>query len=276
MVNEQILPIAVEEYKPPSPILSAAYELQRGLQWFYKESPSETEAEIIYKLHLKLAFWEIYQGYPAVTADHSSVTALYAACLGTLLEWNSTDITKLYLAAVSHDIGKMGVYYDQKFACQFINFPGRYTGNEILTISKHAFHSHLILFDHGIRDSAILLAVCQHHENYNRTGYYKVPHEACHKFAWVLRIADSLETMASIKETRRPWQTGPPMTMEEAVKEIVQKSGQEYCPIREEVYAKFLKWHDAGADPRLITDVLAYSSMGSILVVDEIHDQTDN
>lgn len=145
----------------------------------------------------------------AYTCGHSSRVADLAVELASRLGFDDEGLSRIRMAGILHDIGKIGV--DDSV----LRKPGRLTPEEFEQIKTHPVLGFEIL--QGIRQfNHILPAVRHHHESWDGTGYpdglsgVDIPRDA-----QVLAVADAFDAMTS----DRPYRAGMPL---EKVTEIFQ------------------------------------------------------
>ncbi len=148
------------------------------------------------------------------TRGHSERVALIARKLGEQLGVDGQDLHDLYLSALLHDLGKIGV--DDRILAK----PDQLTEEEFQQIQQHPVIGYEILKRlHGLK--RILPGVRSHHEAYNGRGYPdKLSGEAIPLMARILAVADSYDAMSS----DRPYRRGMPI---ERVEEIFRRGAGE-------------------------------------------------
>jgi putative nucleotidyltransferase with HDIG domain len=137
----------------------------------------------------------------AYTCGHSSRVAELAVKLAQRLEYCENGISRIRMAGILHDIGKIGI--DDSV----LRKPGRLTDEEFEQIKQHPVLGYEIL--RGVRQFRnILPAVRHHHESWDGSGYPDgLAGEAIPRDAQVLAVADSFDAMVS----DRPYRTGMPL-----------------------------------------------------------------
>jgi putative nucleotidyltransferase with HDIG domain len=150
------------------------------------------------------------------TSGHQGRVALIAAEIARVLAWPKERIDGLYLAAMVHDIGKIGVPSD------ILNKPSRLTDLEMQMVQGHAETGYQILKD--VRFPwPVAEIVRQHHERLDGSGYPRqLKADQILDEAKVLAVADTIEAMSS----HRPYR--PAIGMEAAMKEIRFEAGKKY------------------------------------------------
>ena len=104
---------------------------------------------------------EAKDGY---TAGHSERVAETAATMARELGWGAGEVDNLRLAALLHDMGKVGVR-----EC-VLDKPGRLTEDEFDQVRQHpSIGAHIVRAIPGCED--IIPVVLHHHERYRGRGY---------------------------------------------------------------------------------------------------------
>jgi putative nucleotidyltransferase with HDIG domain len=157
--------------------------------------------------------------YDSRTRGHSERTQLYVTMLAEELGLKAEDRGRLMWAALVHDIGKLKVPHE------VLNKPGKPTEDE-----WHILHSH------PVQGAAICeplrewlgewwLAIEQHHEKYDGTGYPRgLAGKEISYGARIVAVADSYEVMTAARAYKRP------MSAEAARQELIRCAGTHFDP----------------------------------------------
>jgi putative nucleotidyltransferase with HDIG domain len=152
------------------------------------------------------------------TKGHSLRVADYAMKLGSRVGLKKDTLEKLQLAAILHDIGKIGTYE------AILDKPGDLTSEEVELIHKHPSQGAEILMPlKSLRD--IIPIMKHHHERYDGSGYPDglagddIPLEAR-----ILAVADVYDAITA----DRPYRSA--MTSEKAVEEMKSGAGTQFDP----------------------------------------------
>lgn len=144
------------------------------------------------------------------------------------------ELTALRLAAILHDIGKIGV------SDSVLLKPGRLTDEEFSAIKKHTEYGSEIL-KHIKEFKALIPGVRGHHERYDGKGYpdglrgKDIPVSAL-----IIAVADSFDAMTS----DRPYRKG--LGIETAIEELRKNSGTQFAPEMVEAFIRVYKMNPAG------------------------------
>ena len=165
------------------------------------------------------------------TNGHSTRVAQYAVILATALGWEKERVDRLHLAAVLHDIGKIGV------PDTILNKPSRLTNVEYEVIKTHTTTGYNIVKD--IPSMELVATVAKyHHERYDGKGYPEglkgdnIPQEAR-----VVGIADAFDAMSSQRVYRKS------MSSEAIRKELVRGRGTQFDPDYLDVFLQLFDSH---------------------------------
>jgi HD-GYP domain-containing protein (c-di-GMP phosphodiesterase class II) len=142
-------------------------------------------------------------------------------------ELNDQCIDTLYKAAPLHDIGKVGI------PDNILNKMGRLSDEEWRVMKSHAAIGEAVLAsadidvggDHGVVKKAIQIAG-GHHEKWDGTGYPRgLKGNEIPLAARIMALADVYDALVSERVYKSGW------SHEDAVKEIVSKSGTHFDPL---------------------------------------------
>ena len=152
------------------------------------------------------------------TAGHSRRVSEISAEIAGSLGLPPSKIEKVRVAALLHDIGKIGI------PDRVLQKPGRLTDDEFAIVKTHPGIGRRIL--EGVHGFAPYLdAVELHHENWDGTGYphgqvgLETPVEAR-----IIHLADAYDAMT----TNRPYRAG--MTHSQAIRIIALNAGTQFDP----------------------------------------------
>ncbi len=173
------------------------------------------------------------------TSGHSVHVARAARRLGGALGLSDSDLFTLELAALLHDIGKIGMpdYILQK--------KSTLQDAEYITAKKHTIiGSEIVGKIDELKEVASIIR--HHHERYDGTGYPDgLSGEVIPKFARILAIADSYETLISNRIYR------PPLEVEDALSEIEKNAGTQFDPQLTKLFVEIMRSDSDVALPQL-------------------------
>jgi len=165
------------------------------------------------------------------TDGHSKRVAQYSRALAKALGFPEDKVEKVYLTALLHDIGKIGI------PDQILNKPGKLTDEEYAVIKEHTNIGYRILKNMDIipyiKDGAHY-----HHERYDGKGYPKgLSAEDIPLIARIICVADSFDAMYSQRIYR------PKFSINYIRQELKDCSGSQFDPV---IAATMLKLIEEG------------------------------
>lgn len=200
---------------------NAFFNMLKDLDSAYKELKE------IYN-DLVVAFSEIIDAKSPWTKGHSIGVTGHAMAIAKQMGLKETDVETLKIAALLHDIGKIGTYD------VILDKPDKLNDDELVLIRKHPVKGEEILQTlKGFEN--ITPIVRSHHEKFDGTGYpdglkgNEIPF-----LARVLCVADSYDSMTSVRPYRAP------CTMEYALQELKQCAGTHFDPEIVEAFLQIL------------------------------------
>ena len=152
------------------------------------------------------------------TRGHSQRVSTYAAAIAYALELASTDVARVRLAGLLHDVGKIGV------PDAILAKPSSLNHEEMAIIQQHpAIGERMLSAVPFLRE--ILPAVRSHHERPDGRGYPDgLAGDAIPRDAAILMVADSFDAMTS----SRPYR--PALPLDEACRRLRAGSGAQFDP----------------------------------------------
>lgn len=134
------------------------------------------------------------------------------------LSLNDEEQHKIKIAAILHDIGKIGIPED------ILNKPGALTAEEFSVVKNHPSIGYEILSDIEYLDN-VREIIYQHHERYDGKGYpLGLNGPQLLTEAKILSLADAFDAMTSTRPYRSP------LTTAEAIDEIKRNQGTQFDP----------------------------------------------
>jgi len=130
------------------------------------------------------------------TFKHSVDVATMAMVVARKYGLNDTEIFDIGVAGLLHDIGK------SRISNELLNKPGRLSEEEFRHIKQHSVYGYEIIKNKSELKEPIKLAVLQHHEKINGTGYpFGVDSSKICTFAKILSVLDIYDALV----TERPY-----------------------------------------------------------------------
>ena len=163
------------------------------------------------------------------TSGHSVHVARATRRLGSALGLSDNDLFTLELAALLHDIGKIGM------PDSILQKKSTLQDAEYITAKKHTvIGSEIVGKIDELKEVASIIR--HHHERYDGTGYPDgLSGEVIPKFARILAIADAYETLISNRIYR------PALTVEDALSEIEKNAGSQFDPQLTKLFVEIMK-----------------------------------
>ncbi|HUW63136.1 MAG TPA: HD domain-containing phosphohydrolase [Spirochaetia bacterium] len=153
------------------------------------------------------------------TRGHLERVAIYSLAIGQTLDLSPDNLNHLFFAAMTHDIGKIGL------PPELLNKPGRLNADEMAVIRQHPQFSANVL-KHFEMPPEIVQAVLCHHERYDGKGYPKgLAGESIPLLGRILAVADSFEAMTSARVYR------PGFSNRMALEELARHAGTQFDPL---------------------------------------------
>jgi len=166
----------------------------------------------------------------AYTRHHSTRVTECTLKIAASMDFSEKELRDLELAALLHDIGKIGVPE------RILNKPGQLTEEELTVIKEHPGRGESILKP-VVELKEIARIVRAHHENYDGTGYPdRLRGQEIPLGARIMSVADAFDSVTS----ERPYRKAS--SKRAAVKEIIRCSGAKFDP---EVVEHFLQVSEA-------------------------------
>ncbi|HEY9282575.1 MAG TPA: HD-GYP domain-containing protein [Pyrinomonadaceae bacterium] len=160
------------------------------------------------------------------TFAHSRRTARLSLLLGRELELTPAELTTLFLGALLHDVGKIAV------PDAVLHKPGRLTEEEWAKMRRHPDDGRQLLAGLAFLDGAAL-AVVQHHEKWDGTGYPRgLRAESIDPSARALAVADAFDVMTHRRDYR------PARSHAAALAELERCAGTQFDPYVVKVFCR--------------------------------------
>ncbi len=152
------------------------------------------------------------------TGVHSTRLAEWGMRVGQELGLEESELQNLEVAALLHDIGKMGI------PDAILRKPGRLDADEYALMKKHPEYGWAVLrMLPGFERAA--LDILHHHENFDGKGYPAGLKESeIPIVSRIVTVIDAFDAMVS----SRPYRVGLPH--EEAIRRLIESSGTQFDP----------------------------------------------
>ena len=164
----------------------------------------------------------------AYTHRHSRNVAFYAREMARELGLEQEEIEAVELAALLHDIGKIGI------SDAILGKPGKLSSSEVSVMITHAKRGAEILSVNAALSQLVPL-VKHHHEWYNGSGYPdRLAGETIPLGAAIISVADAFDTMTTDRAYRRA------RTLEAACQELRRSAGRQFNPAVVEAFMRVI------------------------------------
>jgi len=152
------------------------------------------------------------------TEDHSRRVASMVDTMTQRLHFSETRQERLHLAAILHDIGKIGI----REAC--LNKPGKLTDAEFDEIKEHpGISEHILTPIEALQD--IIPDIRHHHERFDGKGYPdELKGEEIPIGSRILAVADSYDAMRSDRPYRQA------LGIDKTLEELEKNAGTQFDP----------------------------------------------
>ena len=172
------------------------------------DASAESQPEAHHQHALAIALARAVDAKDAYTHSHCETVAELSALIATELGLDDERVTRIRLAGLVHDVGKIGV------PDAILNKPGPLDCEEFATVKGHAAAGHRILA--GTELAVEAQWVRHHHERVDGRGYPDgLSGDRLSLEARILHVADACEAMTS----DRPYRRGMPQSA--AIQELI-------------------------------------------------------
>lgn len=177
---------------------------------------------------VKIVMKALYEKDP-YTQGHSIRVTEYALKIGEAMGLEKDKMQELELAAVLHDIGKLGI------PDKILKKPGRLTKEEFEIMRQHSDKGDKML--EGIKDlEPYKRYVRAHHERYDGLGYPDgLKGEEIPLISRIIFVADTFDAMTS----DRPYRKGLPI--EVTIDELIRCAGTQFDPYIVETFVRIIR-----------------------------------
>ncbi|MGE5371995.1 MAG: HD-GYP domain-containing protein [Solirubrobacterales bacterium] len=217
-------------------LATALNELQHFYQSVYQEAMEkviEGEEMFTQMLFIINAAVEAKDQY---TSGHSEKVAQYSRMIVQELGLNQELGEKIVLAALLHDVGKIGIRES------ILNKNGQLDDEEFSDIKTHTELGRNILFNSNVFWEMIPF-IYHHHEHYNGKGYPEgLQAEEIPIGARIIAVADAYDAMTSDRPYRKA------MPQEQAFRILIEERGQQFEGMIVDAFLAVLKRDQVGVN----------------------------
>jgi len=191
--------------------------------WLFEDLNKQLDKNKKLFLNTVIAFATAIEAKDKYTSGHTERVVEYSLIIARILKEVNPEITgefieNLRIAALLHDIGKIGIPEE------ILNKKGALTGKEKEFIFKHPLIGANILSPIGeFKD--IIVGIKHHHERWDGKGYpSSLKGDEIPLIAAIISVADSYDAMIS----DRPYKKA--LSKDDALEEIKRNSGRQFNP----------------------------------------------
>lgn len=210
-----------------APVLTVYRKLQ-GTPEFVRVKQVEEQVTAL-RSSVICAFNQLLDLKDLNTGVHSTRLAEWGMRVGQELGLEEAELQNLEVAALLHDIGKVGI------PDAILRKPGRLDADEYALMKKHPEYGWAVLrMLPGFERAA--LDILHHHENFDGRGYpaglkeLEIP-----VVSRIVSVIDAFDAMVS----SRPYRAGLPH--EEAVRRLIESSGTQFDPAVVQCFISFAR-----------------------------------
>lgn len=180
-------------------------------------------------IHTASALAEAINSRDPYTGGHTKRVEEYSLKIADALDFLEEEKENLKLAAILHDIGKIGI--DDAI----LRKGGHLSGEEEVIMQKHPeIGARILSFADEMGD--VMPGVCYHHEWYDGSGYPEgLEGEEIPIQARIIAIADAFDALT----TNRPYRKG--IDLAGALEELIEKGGSQFDPFLVEIFCKTMR-----------------------------------
>lgn len=165
------------------------------------------------------AMVKVIENADPYTKGHSERVAAYCQAIGKQLRFRPTELNRLHLIAMLHDLGKQSV------PVEILRKKGRLTEEEFPLVRQHPEKGADMLRGISLFSASHLRAISEHHERWDGKGYPRgLAGENIDLWARIIAVADAFDAMT----TDRPYR--PAIEPEEALEELKRNAGTQFDP----------------------------------------------
>lgn len=171
------------------------------------------------------------------TAEHCINVCVLSIALGRHLGMEESDLNKLGLCGLLHDVGKM------KIPAEVLNKPGKLTDKEFRMVKAHTVHGRNLLMSSLRKDSymGVVDVAYSHHERMDGKGYPRaLKASGISTFSRMVAIVDAYDAMTST----RCYDKARPST--EALSELFRCRESQFDPFLTEQFIEMIGLYPPG------------------------------
>jgi HD-GYP domain-containing protein (c-di-GMP phosphodiesterase class II) len=178
--------------------------------------------------------------YDEYTYYHSVNVSILSVALGHRIGLPKKALSRLGLAALFHDIGKIDI------PLEVLNKPTDFTEEEWRIVKEHPQNGATLLLNLRTIDEltiSLIIPAFEHHLNYDLTGYPSIRSRLeLDLFSRIIAIADQYDAMTSARVYSRV-----PMSPEMALSTMMERSGKQLDPTLLKVFINMVGVYPIGS-----------------------------
>jgi HD-GYP domain-containing protein (c-di-GMP phosphodiesterase class II) len=160
------------------------------------------------------------------TKNHSTNVANYSRIIAKEMEFNSSEVSDIFITGLLHDIGKALI------PIEVLNKTGKLSDKEFDILKTHSKKGYDILSESESLNK-IAGYILFHHERWDGKGYPSgIEKDEIPIVSQIISVADAYDAMTSDRPYREKF------TKEFAINEIIKNSGTQFSPVVVEVFKK--------------------------------------
>jgi putative nucleotidyltransferase with HDIG domain len=180
---------------------------------------------------------EVIEHRDAYTGGHVKRVVSYSMTMGRRLGFGDVAMDNLKMAAILHDIGKIGI------EDRILNKPGKLTAEEVDRMREHVVIGARILGGSPLLQG-VVPGVRHHHERFDGGGYPDgLEGSGIPMAARIITVADTFDAMT----TTRPYREALDPAV--AIAELEEYAGTQFCPEAVAAFRAALEAGDVNMDP---------------------------
>ena len=201
-----------------STFISSNHDGSTGTVWSFFFPAGSARDIYMEKVFTVRSIVELIASRDAYTRGHMERVTAYALTMGHMLSLRRADLVRLFVGAITHDVGKFFVPQP------VLQKPGRLTVREMQIMRWHPVHGADILASLAVSPEIVNI-VRHHHERYDGTGYPEgLRGEDIPRLSRIIAVADAFEAMTADRIYR------PALPVHDALAELEKNAGSQFDP----------------------------------------------
>jgi putative nucleotidyltransferase with HDIG domain len=184
------------------------------------ENISELNNEIIdIQETVILSVAEIIEAKSPQTGQHVKRVSEYVRLLCNQLGYSSSEMEKIRIASMLHDIGKLSI------PAEILEKKEKLTDSEYEIMKTHVTEGEKILSKTpGETMQLARIIALEHHEKWDGSGYLHMKNEEINKISRIVAVADVFDALVSSRSYKASWKP------EKAYEYMISQSGKHFDP----------------------------------------------